>query len=262
MRTLLQDARTALRMLAKTPAFTAVAIFTLALGIGANTAIFTVASSVLLRPLPFSHPDRLVMVTTATATQHSDVRPMPWLRFTTIRDQNRSFSGIAAFTNETFNLSGRGDPVQVASARVSANFFEVLGVRPALGRGFFANEDQSGGAKVVLVSHSFWMHTLGGAGDVIGQHLALDSRDFTVIGVLPASFQFAPLGRTIDLWAPRVFELNLITPQQVQGGSGFLTAVARLRPGLTREQAQTEMDVLNRRYRQAYPGVPTRTRGW
>ena len=256
MRTLIQDARTALRVLAKTPAFTAVAIFTLALGIGANTAIFTVANSVLLRPLPFSHPDRLVMVTAATATQHSDLRPMPWLRFSTIGDQNRSFSGIAAFTNETFNLSGRGDPVQVASARVSANFFDVLGVRPTLGRGFFASEDQPGGANVVLVSHSFWMHTLAGAGDVIGQHLALDSRDFTVIGVLPASFQFALLGQTTDLWAPRVFELNLITPQQVQGGSGFLTAVARLRPGVTREQAQAEMDVLNQRYREANPGRP------
>ena len=256
MRAMLQDARHALRMLAKTPAFSAVAILTLALGIGANTAIFTVASSVLLRPLPFSHPERLLLVSSASATDHSDLRPMPLLRYTLIHDRNRSFSGIAAFTNETFNLSGRGDPMQVASARVTANFFDVLGVRASLGRSFLPAEDQSGGGNVVLVSHSFWMHTLGGARDIIGQQVALDSRDYTVIGVLPAPFQFAPLGRTIDIWAPRPIELNLITPQQVQGGTGFLTAVARLRPGVTPTQAQAEMDVLNRQYQLTYPGRP------
>src|SRR5579872_4748497 len=256
MRLVIQEARNAFRMLVKTPAFTVVAIVTLALGIGANTAIFTVASSVLLRPLPFSHPERLLMVSAASATQRSDQRPMSWLRFTTLRDRNSSFSGIAAFTNETFNLSGRGDPMQVASARVSGDFFDVLGVRPTLGRGFLANEDQPGGANVVLVSHSFWVRTLAGSQDVIGQHLALDSRDYTVVGVLPPSFQFAPLGRTIDLWAPRVFEFNLVTTQQVQGGTGFLTAVARLRHGVTNEQAQAEMEVLNQRYQQTYPGRP------
>ena len=256
MAALLQDARYALRTLAKTPGFTVVAIFTLTLGIGANTAIFTVANSVLLRPLPYSDPERLVQVSAASATQRSDLTPMSWLRFTTIRDQNRSFSGMAAFTNEIFNLSGRGDPVQVASARVTGDFFDVLGVRPALGRSFRADEDRPGGANEVLVSHSFWMRTLGGAGNAVGQHLTLDSRDYTVIGVLPASFQFAPLGRTIDLWAPRVFDLNLITPQQVQGGTGFLTAVARLRPGVSLEHAQAEMEVLNRQYQQNYPGRP------
>ena len=151
MRMVLQEARNAFRMLGKTPAFSVVAIVTLALGIGANTAIFTVANSVLLRPLPFSHPERLLMVSAASANERSDQRPMSWLRFATLRDQNSSFSGIAAFTNETFNLSGRGDPVQVASARVSGDFFDVLGVRPAMGRGFLANEDQPGGANVVLV---------------------------------------------------------------------------------------------------------------
>ncbi len=256
MMTLIREARTALRTLAKTPAFTAVAILTLALGIGANTAIFTVASNVLLRSLPFSHPERLLLVSSASAADRSDLRPMPLLRFTTIRDQNRSFSGIAAFTNEIFNLSGRGDPMQIASARVTGNFFDVLGVKPILGRNFFTNEDQPGGADVVLISHSFWMHILGGAPGVVGQHVTLDSRDYSVIGVLPASFQFAPLGRNIDLWAPRVFEMNLITPQQVQGGSGFLTAVARLRPGVTVRQAQADMDVLNQQYRESNPGRP------
>jgi len=256
MNSLLQDVRYALRMLAKTPTFTGVAILTLALGIGANTAIFTVANSVLLRPLPFSHPERLLYVSAAEAAQRSSLSPMSWLRFTTIRDQNRSFSGIAAFTNETFNLSGRGDPVQIPSARVSGNFLDVLGVQPVLGRGFLPEEDRPGARNVVLISHSFWIRTLGGARDAVGQHLTLDSRDYTIAGILPAAFQFAPLGRDVDLWAPRVFDLNLITPQQLQGGSGFLSTVARLRPGVTREQAQAEMDVLNLQYQAANAGRP------
>ncbi len=256
MSSLLQDVRYALRMLAKTPTFTAVAVLTLALGIGANTAIFTVANSVLLRPLPFSHPERLLYVSAAEAAQRSSLSPMSWLRFTTIRDQSHSFSGFAAFTNETFNLSGRGDPVQLPSARVSANFLDVLGVQPVLGRGFLPEEDRPGGPNVVLISHSFWIRMLGGARDTIGQRLTLDARDYTIAGVLPAAFQFAPLGRDIDLWAPRVFDLNLITPQQLQGGSGFLDAVARLRPGVTREQAQAEMDVLNLQYQAANAGRP------
>ena len=256
MNALRQDLRYALRMLAKNPGFTAVAVLTLALGIGANTAIFTVANSVLLRPLPFSHPERLLHVSLTAADNRSQLTPMSWLRFSTVRDQNRSFSGIAAFTNETFTLSGLGDPVQVSSARVTGNFFDVLGVRPALGRGFLAQEDQPGGANVILVSHSFWIRALGGRRDSVGQHLTLDSRDYTIIGVLPANFQFFLLGRDVDLWAPRVYDFNLITPQQVQRGSGFLTAVARLRPGIAREQAQADLEILDQQYRHAYPGRP------
>jgi putative ABC transport system permease protein len=256
MTALLQDARYALRMLAKTPAFTSIAIVTLALGIGANTAIFTVANAVLLRPLPYTDPSRLLLISTALATQRSQLTPMSLLRFTNIHDRNRSFSGIAAFTNETFNLSGRGDAQQIPSARVTSEFFDVLGVRPELGRGFLPDADKPGGKNEVLISHSFWMRTLGGASDVIGKSITLDTRDYSVIGVLPPGFTFAFLGRNIDVWAPRVFELNLTTPQQIQGGTGFLTAVARLRPGVSREQAQTEMDVLNRQYQQTYPSRP------
>ena len=256
MSALLKDLRYATRMLVKNPAFSAVAIVTLALGIGANTAIFTVADSVLLRPLPFPHAERLLVVSAADNGNRTNLTPISWLRFTTIRDQNRSFSGIAAFTNESFNLSGRGDPVQVSSARVSWNFFDVLGVRPVLGRSFLSGEDTAGGPNTVLVSHSFWMRTLGGSRDAIGQHLTLDSRDYTVAGVLPANFQFLLLGRDVDLWAPRVFDLNLITPQQVERGSGFLTAIARLRPDVTRDRAQAEMDILNRQFQSNYPGRP------
>jgi putative ABC transport system permease protein len=256
MNSWMQDLRYAVRMLVKNPGFAAAAILTLALGIGANTAIFTVANSVLLRPLPYADPSRLVLLAPAPASQRSQLTLMSWLRFTTIRDHTHALSGIAAFTNETFNLSGRGDPEQIPSARVTNQFFDVLGVQPAQGRGFMTEEDEPGGKNVVLISHAFWMRRLGGSNDAVGQNITLDSRDYTVIGILPANFQFAFLGRTIEVWAPRVIELNLITPQQVQGGTGFLTAVGRLRPGGTREQAQAEMDVLNRQYQQTYPGRP------
>jgi len=248
----MKDVRYALRMLAKSPGFTSVAVLTLALGIGANTAIFTVANALLLRPLPFADPSRLALV----AVARSEFTLMSYLRFTTIQEQSRSFSSIAAVTNESFNFSGRGDAEEIPAARSTRNFFDVLGVRPLLGRTFVANEDQPGGKQVALISHSFWMARFGGSRDIVGQNITLDSRDYTVIGVLPPDFAFSYLGARIDIWAPRVYEMNLITPQQVQRGTGFLTAVARLRPGITREQAQAEMEVLNRQYQRANPGRP------
>jgi putative ABC transport system permease protein len=252
----MKDLRYAFRLLAKSPGFTIVAVLTLALGIGANTAIFTVTNALLLRPLPFTDPDRLTLVAIADASQRSELSLMSYLRFTTIQEQGRSFSGIAALTNETFNLSGHGDAEEIPSARTTWNFFDVLGVRPLLGRTFAAGEDQPGGKQVALISHSFWMTHFGGARDIVGQNISLDSRDYAVIGVLPADFVFSFLGAKVDIWAPRVYEMNLITPQQVQRGTGFLTAVARLRPGVSRDQAQAEMDVVNRQYQRANPGRP------
>lgn len=252
----MKDLRFALRMLAKSPGFTAVAVLTLALGIGANTAIFTIAYALLLRPLPFADPSRLVFVMVADANNRSELSAMSYLRFTTLREQGRSFSGIAVVTNENFNFSGHGDAEQIPSARTTWNFFNVLGVRPLLGRTFTASEDQPGGKPVALISYSFWMTHFDGARDIAGKNIILDSRDYTVIGVLPPDFAFSYLGDKVDIWAPRVYDLNLITVQQVQRGAAFLSAVARLRPGVSRSQAQAEMDVLNRQYLQANPGRP------
>jgi len=181
---------------------------------------------------------------------------MSYLRFTSIREQNRSFSGIATVTTESFNLSGRGDAEEIPSARTTWNFFEVLGVRPVLGRTFVAGEDQPGGKQVALITHSFWMTRFGGARDIVGQNITLDLRDYTVIGVLPADFSFSYIGPRTDIWATRVYDLNLITPSHVQRGAGFLTAIARLRPGVTRDRAQAEMAVLNRQFQRANPGRP------
>jgi putative ABC transport system permease protein len=252
----MRNFRYACRMLAKSPGFALVAIVTLALGIGANTAIFSVANALLLRPLPYAHPERLVLVYAEKADAAGAVQPFSFPRATFLSEKSRAFSGFAAFTNENFNLTGRGDPEQLAAARVSWNFFDVLGVRPAMGRAFLPEEDRPGAKGVCLISHALWTRTFGARADVAGQNITLDATPYTVIGVLPRGFHFAPLGAGVDLWAPRVFDLNITTPAQIHAGVGFLTAVARLAPGIGAGQAEAEMDVLDRQYKRENPRMP------
>jgi len=251
---LIRNLRYALRILAKSPSTTAIAIATLAIGIGANTAIFSVADALLLRPLAYPQADRLVLLAAEKKTAGVREGPLTFPRFIFMQ-RAQTFSGIAAFTNEEFNLSGRGDPEQVHSARVSANFFEVLRVSPRLGRTFRPDEDQPNGDPVVLISDSLRSRLFGPA-EAIGQHLTLDARDYTVIGVLPRNFRFGFLGNSVDIVAPRPFDLNLITPQQVRGGSGFLRCVARLKPGITITQASAEMTAISDAYRAENPTLP------
>ena len=250
------DIRTAFRVFTKSPGFAAVAVFTLAVGIGANTAIFSVANALLLRPLPFAHPGRLVLIGGALNDADVSQGTLSWLRFNQVDQNQRSFSGIAAFTNETFNITGRGDPEELAAARVSWNFFDILGVHPAIGRAFRPEEDKAGGDNVVLISPSLWERRFGADPHVAGQQLTLDSRDYTVIGVLPRDFQFGLVGRDVDVWTPRVYELNIVTVAQVQAGVGFLNFLARLRDGVTVRQAQAEMDALAAQYRRENPKAP------
>src|SRR5271170_6911047 len=164
--------RYALRMMAKSPSFTVIAILTLALGIGANTAIFTVANALLLRPLPYQDPDQLVRV--ATERDRAGYLSLPF--FTALRDHNRSFSGVAAYGQESFNLTGRGEPDQIAAERVTWNFFDVLGARPVAGRTFMPDEDQPGGRQVVLIGSELAKRLFNGDGNAIGQNLSLDSK--------------------------------------------------------------------------------------
>jgi predicted permease len=251
-----QDARYALRVLGKSPGFSAVAVVTLAVGIGANTAIFTVTNALLLRPLRYTQPERLVLISAEKKAAGLTQGELTWPRFEMVNEHNRSFSGVAAFTSETFNLTGQGDPEQVPAARVSWNFFEILGIRPALGRSFTAPEDQPGGDPVVLLSHALWARRFGGDPTAVGRHITLDQKDYTIIGVLPPGFRFDFLSPDAELFAPRVFDLNLITPQQAQGGTGFLRFVARLRPGIGIAKAQAEMDALAAQYRRERPKFP------
>ena len=247
------DFRYAARMLAKSPGFAAVAILTLALGIGANSAIFTVANTLLLRPLPYSDPDRLVLL---TAERRGQQQGFSYLRYSFLRDQARAVSGVAVFTADTFNLTGRGEPEQISSARVSANFFDLLGVRPALGRAFLPKEDEPGAKPVVIISHALWLRRFGGAPDIAGQSITLNSQDYLVAGVLPEEFAFSPAGAEVELWVAQVFEHSLASAARVRLGVGYLDGVARLQPQTTREQAQAEMDVLNRQYQRNNPGRP------
>ncbi|MGH9864577.1 MAG: ABC transporter permease, partial [Candidatus Acidiferrales bacterium] len=256
MISLLQDLRYAARLLAKSPGFAAVAILTLALGIGANTAIFTVADALLLKPLPYSDPQHLVLVYATRDADRTAVGPFSHPRFELLRQRVRSLSSFAVFTFDRFNLTGRGEPRQIPSARVSWSFFNVLGVRPVLGRTFLPDEDQPGGNRVAVISHGFWLREFGGARNTIGQRLALDSQSYTIIGILPGDFSFQPLGNDIPIWIPREFELNLATPAHIQRGVGYLNGVGRLAPGVTLENAQGEMDVLDKEYRRDNPEKP------
>ena len=260
MMNLIQDVRYAARVFAKTPGFAAVAVLTLAIGIGANTAIFSVANALLLRRLPYPQPGRLVLMSAEQIAAGEKRGPLTYPRFTLVQARSQSFTGVAAFCNEVFNLTGRGDPEQIPSARVSWNFFDILGIPPALGRGFRAEEDKPGGAQVVIVTDGFWRRRFAADASadfsIGGRTLTLDSKDYTIIGVLPADFRFALLGQKVEIFAPRVFELNLITPQQAMGGSGFLTYLARLRPGVGIGGAQSEIDALSAQYRQEYPKLP------
>jgi putative ABC transport system permease protein len=240
-------------MLGKSPAFAAVAILTLALGIGANTAIFTVANTLLLRPLPYADPGRLVLL---FADRRGQLQGFSYLRYTLLREQSHSFAGLAAYASDSFNLTGRGDPEQLSSARISANFFDVLGVRPEIGRVFAASGDQPESKPEVIISHSLWSRHFGAAKDIVGESITLDSRDYTVIGVLPSNFTFSELGPNVDIWSPRLFEHSLASAARVRLGVGYLYGIARLQSGAARDQAQAEMDVLDRQYQHDNPGRP------
>lgn len=256
MTTVLHDVRYTLRLLARSPAFTAVAVFTLAVGIGANTAIFSVADALMLRPLPYADPGRLVLISQAGTLNGQRHAPLSWIRFQHLNGQTRSFTGIAAFTGEAFTLTGRGDPEPYRGARVSWSFFEILGVQPALGRNFRPEEDVPGGPSVALISHSLWTRRFGSDPSAVGAHITLDARDYVIAGVLPVDFRFDLFGSDCDIVTPRVYDLNIATPQQIQAGAGFLNYLARLKPGVTLAGAQAEMDTLAAAYRAAFPHNP------
>ncbi len=250
------DVRFALRLFARTPGFAALAVLTLAIGIGANTSIFSVTNAVLLRQLAYRDPGRLVLLDARRPEENIKQGPLTWVRFQQVRDRNQSFSGIAALTPDAFNLTGRGDPEQLQAARVSWNFFQILGVTPRPGRAFLPEEDRAGSAPVAIISDSLWQRRFARSASAIGSVLTLDGRDFTIVGVAPPGFQFAFLGITADLYTTHPDELNGVTPQQVQAGVGYLFYVARLKPGVAIPAAQAEMNTLAAAWRRDNPKMP------
>jgi putative ABC transport system permease protein len=248
-----QDLRYGARMLRKNPGFALAAILTLALGIGGNTAIFTITSSVLLKALPYQDPRQLISLDLQSKDGQSHCCTLN--RYELVRDRSQSFAGVAAAANDNFNLTGHGEPLQVVAARVSAGFFEMLGVKPQFGRFFLPDEGQPAGKPVIVISDALWHSRYGGDRDIVGQTIALDGTPYTVIGVLPAGIQF-PFLAPADVWTPRYFEHSLFTPQRLRQGVGYLSIIARLRPGVSRERAVAEMTVLHQQFQKENPGAP------
>ena len=252
MQSFLRDLRFGLRLLRKDIAFTVGAVLILAVGIGATTAIFTVANALLLKPFPYRDPQQLVSLQVKGQSKDLDGTLM---RYELLRDRAQSFQSVAAFTNDTFNLTGHGDPVQVAVGRVSPNFFGMLGVEPQLGRTFAEDEGRPEGKPVVILSDSLWRTRYGSDRNIVGQTIALDGTPHTVVGVLPAGVQFPFIGDT-DVWTPRYFELTLLPPQRLRQGVGYLGVLGRLKPGVTPNQADAELAVLNKQYIEQNPTAP------
>jgi putative ABC transport system permease protein len=249
--TLLQDLRYAFRLLAKSPAFTGIAILTLALGIGANTAIFSVVNAVLLRPLAFRDPSRLVLVAeknkyTTISTSYENY--MDW------RDQSHSFESLEATRGFTITLTGAAQPERLNARMMTAGLLPLLGVDAPLGRAFRADEDRAGGAPVVLLSYGLWQRRFGGSPDVIGKSMNLDSQPYTVVGVLPSGFE---LLQPADMFLPFTPWAKTL-PDDRNWHPGIIV-VGRLKPGVSREQARTEMVSITKRLEEQYPDYNTGT---
>jgi putative ABC transport system permease protein len=231
----------------KSRAFTIVAVLALALGIGANSAIFSVVNSVLLRPLPFDEPDRLLAVWETNVKRGQSATPASAPNFVDWQNQNTVFEHIAAFDDSSFILTGGAEPERIPGARVSASLFPLLRVNPILGRGFTPEDDRTGADPVVIVSYNFWKQRLGSDTNIEGKTLVLEGKIHSVVGVMPQGFQFYNLES--ELWTPFVF-----TPDDLSSrGAHYIRVVARLNPGVTREQAQSEMGNIANRLAEQYP---------
>ncbi len=239
------DVRFAARLLRKSPGFTAVAVLSLALAIGANTAIFSVVNGVLLRPLPFPAPERLFQVVRHENAR--DVAPLSVPQYAFLLRQEQPFSQLAAWpmVDSGFNLSGES-PRSIRGARVTQSFFEVLGISPVLGRGFGPGEDAEGGPRVAVVAHELWLHQLGGSPDIIGRSINLDGEGFTIIGVAPPGFAYP---HSAQVWVP--LRLNLASTED----SHYLEVVGRLKPGAQPEQVGSLVKAQGEQFGASRPGA-------
>ncbi|HYY99807.1 MAG TPA: ABC transporter permease, partial [Pyrinomonadaceae bacterium] len=245
---LYKDLRYGFRMLRRRPGFTAVAVLTLALGIGANSAIFSVVNAVLLRPLPYEHPERLVRVMLLDTKRGETIRDHAYLNYADMRAQSNSFEGLAAYADTGASLTGDAEPERVSGIVTSANFFRVLGVNAQLGR-TFAPEEEQPGASVIVISHGLWQRRFGGDPRALGRQVTLGGKPATVVGVLPAGFQFPFINTQPEYFAP-------FDPQggmEKQRGANYLEVIGRLKEGVRVEQAEAEMRAIAGRLEQQYP---------
>jgi predicted permease len=261
MGVLWQDLKYAVRIPAANPGFAAIAIITLALGVGANTALFSVVNGVLLNPLPYPNPNQLVEVAEKNQTFSESSISYPnfldWVR------QNHSFESLAAYRQNDFSLTGTGEPERVKATQVSASFFPLLGVKPVIGRNFTAGEDKRGAAPVVMLSGGFWKSKLGSSPDVLGKMITLDGVGYTIIGVIPSNFYFCCESTNFslgDVYLPIGAWNNKFFYRRDDHMGVF--AVGRLKPGVTFTQARADMDGVARNLAAAYPDADSNAGIW
>jgi putative ABC transport system permease protein len=251
MSTIVQDVRYGARMLFKTPALTAIVILALALGIGANTAIFSVLNAVVLQPLPFDHPDELLFLNERSPVL--DEMSISYPNFTDWRNQNHVFEKIGVFNRNSYTLTGYGEAERILTAQCSADLFSVLRANALVGRVFTNDEDQPGGAPVVVLSYPLWQRRFGGETSILNQTLTLNGKGYTVIGVMPVDFAFPT---RVEMWVP-VGQLSGDPNWQQRGNHPGLYSVARLKPGTTQAQAQADMNILAANLQKQYPDSNT-----
>jgi putative ABC transport system permease protein len=247
MEFLLQDLRYGFRALLKSPGFTAVALMALALGIGASSAVFSVVNAVLLRSLPYKDPAALVVVSEKTVKQEL---PVSYLNYVDWREQNKVFEQVAAYRNDNLNLSGTSEPERLESLSVSNNFLSALGLHTLAGRDFLPEEDRAGASPVVILNHGFWQRRFGADPGVVGRQITLSQQSYTVVGVLPADFEFGPT--RADILTPLGLSAGRF---QTRGKDPGVSVIARLKPGVSFGQARAEMETIMSRLGQQYPDV-------
>ncbi|HJR05983.1 MAG TPA: ABC transporter permease [Pyrinomonadaceae bacterium] len=251
MGTFIQDLRYGFRMLWKSPGFTIVALMALALGIGANTAIFSVVNTVLLRPLPYKTPERLVWLWETSPQNDIPKEVASYPNFEDWRQQNQNFEAIAGFTSTTPSLTGGDEPERVPGAYVLGDFYTVLGVEPVLGRKFLPEENVEGKHRVVILSHGLWQRHFGGDTRIVGQQVGVNGGQYTVVGVMPPNFQQPDpeARRPVEMWLP----LPISEGMRASRRGDFLSVIARLKSGVSVEQARAEMTTIAARLEQQYP---------
>ncbi len=258
MHTLWQDLRFGTRILLKNPLVTLVAVITLTLGIGANTAIFSVVNAVLLRSLPYGDSEQLVMVWEKKQGRADEQNVINLGNFYDWKDQNRVFADMAAFFDRTVNLTGDGEPEEVPGQIAMTNLFSVLGVNPILGRTFLPDDGKPGQPNVVVISYGLWQRRFGGDGEIVGRRIILNNQENTIIGVLPAGLAWhvqkgSMTGKAAELWSPWQ-----VSNELRERHGRFASAVARLKLGVSVLQAQSEMDTISARLAQQYAEFDTK----
>jgi predicted permease len=254
MGALFQDLSYAARMMLKRPGFTLVAVLTLALGIGANSVIFSLMDAMLLNPLAYRNADRLVMVS-EVQRKNNEPNPVSPINFQDWSRQDRLFEQVAAFQTQSLNLSGTGEPERVRGGYISASLFPLLEVNPALGRAFSSEENQTGKNRVAILSAGLWKRRFGQSPDVIGKSVIVNGESLTIVGVMPSEFQFPPQADKLELWIPIAFEGEELTNRNVRD----IQVVARLRPDVSLKQAQAELSTMANQLEREYPDTNA---GW